>query len=179
MGGGTSLKHWFTSSVKKQCAKGFKLGTGPHKCAQWRRIGFYGSCLRVRQSDSELAWPVPQALMATMKLQVMKVPVASRVAGPEWPPCYVFNSSSSLHFDRSTGQQLPANVSQPGFSQSLQSCLGASATVPVTGTLRPGPGLPSGGPGRRCHGRRGRRRGSRARRPTPAARWRERGELTI
>ena len=35
--------------------------------------------------------------------------------------------SSSLHFDRSTGQQLPANVSQPGFSQSLQSCLGASA----------------------------------------------------
>ena len=90
MGGGTSLKHWFTSSVKKRCAKGFKLGTGPHKCAQWRRIGFYGSCLWVRQSDSELAWPVPQALMATMKLQVMKVPVASRVAGPEWPPCYVF-----------------------------------------------------------------------------------------
>jgi len=35
MGGGTSLKHWFTSSVKKRCAKGFKLGTGPHKCAQW------------------------------------------------------------------------------------------------------------------------------------------------
>jgi len=90
MGGGTSLKHWFTSSVKKRCAKGFKLGTGPHKCAQWRRIGFYGSCLRVWQSDSELAWHVPQALMATMKLQVMKVPVASRVAGPEWPPCYVF-----------------------------------------------------------------------------------------
>ena len=144
MGGGTSLKHlhnWFTSSVKKRCARGFKSGTGPHKCAQWRRIGFYGSCLRVRQSDSELAWPVPQALMATMKLQVMKVPVGCRLAGPEWPPCYV------LHFDSSTGQQLPANVSQPGFSQSLQSCLGDSATVPVTGTLQPGPGLPSGGPG--------------------------------
>ena len=36
--------------------------------------------------------------------------------------------SSSLHFDWPTGQQLPANVSQPDFSLSLQSCLGA--TVP-------------------------------------------------
>jgi hypothetical protein len=92
MGGGTSLKHlhsWFTSLVKKRCAKSFKLGTSPHKCVQWRRIGFYGSCLWVLQSDSELAWPVPKALMATMKLPVMKVPVASQVASQEWPSCYV------------------------------------------------------------------------------------------
>jgi hypothetical protein len=69
--------------LKNQCAKGFKLGTCPHKCVQWRGIGFYGSCLRALQSDSELAWPVLQALMAKMKLQVMKVPVACPVAGPE------------------------------------------------------------------------------------------------
>ncbi len=50
----------------------------------------------------------------------------------------------------------------------LQNCLLVGANVPVhvpvTGTLRPGPGLglPSGGPGRRYHGRRGRRGGARA-----------------
>jgi hypothetical protein len=44
---------------------------------QWRQIGFYSSCLRARQSDSEATWPVPavpQVLMATIKL--MKDPVA-------------------------------------------------------------------------------------------------------
>ncbi len=35
------------------------------------------------EPGSELAWTVPQALMATIKLQVMKVPVAGPVAGPE------------------------------------------------------------------------------------------------
>ncbi len=47
-----------------------------------------------------------------------------------------------------------------------------AAWVPPCGTLQPGPGLPSGGAGRRRHGRGGRRRGSRAGRPTPATRWR-------
>ena len=43
--------------------------------------------------------------------------------------------SSSLHFDQSTGQQLPANVSQQNFSQSLQSCLPVGATVPLCQSL--------------------------------------------
>ena len=50
----------------------------------------------------------------------------------------------------------------------FKNCLPVGANVPVTGT--PGLGLPSGGPGWRCHGRRGRCGWSRAMCPTPAAR---------
>jgi hypothetical protein len=81
-----------------------------------------GSCLRARQSDSELAlhWPGPQVLMATMT-----VPVP--VVGREWP--------TSLHFDQPTGT-CPAAACK-WFSTGLQSCATASPGHFKTACVQP------------------------------------------
>jgi hypothetical protein len=127
---------------------------------QWRRVGFYGSCLRARQFDSELAWPVPQALMVTHETSSYESSSCLPSCRPGVTPSY----SGCVHCT-STGQ-LARSCLQMFLNRASVSRFKAAwaPQCQPESLLRPGPGLPCGGPGRRSHGRRGRRSGS-----TPAA----------